>query len=61
MLVFVNDVNEGVRLRLFLEAFGIRPALLNAELPLNSRRWDTGWREHAGVGICVCVLTYMCV
>jgi hypothetical protein len=38
VLVFVNDVNEGVRPRLFLEAFGIRPALLNAELPLNSRR-----------------------
>lgn len=37
MLIFVNTVDEGVRLRLFLEAFGVRPALLNAELPLNSR------------------------
>ncbi|PNH04028.1 DEAD-box ATP-dependent RNA helicase 16 [Tetrabaena socialis] len=36
-LLFVNTVDEGVRLRLFLEAFGVRPALLNAELPLNSR------------------------
>ncbi|GLC37850.1 hypothetical protein PLESTB_001483000 [Pleodorina starrii] len=36
-LLFVNSVEEGVRLRLFLEAFGVRPALLNAELPLNSR------------------------
>jgi len=30
-------VNEGFRLRLFLEAFGLRAGLLNAELPLNSR------------------------
>ncbi|KAG2453496.1 hypothetical protein HYH02_001716 [Chlamydomonas schloesseri] len=37
VLLFVNSVDEGVRLRLFLEAFGVRPALLNAELPLNSR------------------------
>ncbi|KAG2439321.1 hypothetical protein HXX76_004680 [Chlamydomonas incerta] len=37
VLLFVNTVDEGVRLRLFLEAFGVRPALLNAELPLNSR------------------------
>ncbi|KAG2498899.1 hypothetical protein HYH03_003090 [Edaphochlamys debaryana] len=36
-LIFVNSVDSGVRLRLFLEAFGVRPALLNAELPLNSR------------------------
>ncbi|GLI58556.1 hypothetical protein VaNZ11_000303 [Volvox africanus] len=36
-LLFVNTVDEGVRLRLFLEAFGVRPALLNSELPLNSR------------------------
>lgn len=37
VLLFVNSVNEGYRLRLFLEAFGIRSAVLNAELPLNSR------------------------
>ena len=37
VLMFVNSINEGVRLRLFLEAFGIRAAALNAELPLNSR------------------------
>ncbi|EFJ45391.1 hypothetical protein VOLCADRAFT_63761, partial [Volvox carteri f. nagariensis] len=37
VLIFVNTVYEGVRLRLFLEAFGVRPALLNSELPLNSR------------------------
>ena len=28
---------QGYQLRLFLESFGIRSALLNAELPLNSR------------------------
>ncbi len=37
VLMFVNSINAGVRLRLFLEAFGIRAAALNAELPLNSR------------------------
>jgi ATP-dependent RNA helicase DDX56/DBP9 len=37
VLVFVNSVDGAVRLRLLLEAFGVRSALLNAELPLNSR------------------------
>lgn len=37
VLVFVNDAEAGMRARLFLEAFGVRAALLNAELPLNSR------------------------
>jgi superfamily II DNA/RNA helicase len=37
VLLFVNSVDSGVRLRLFLEAFGVRTALLNAELPANSR------------------------
>lgn len=37
VLLFVNSTDEGFRLRLFLEAFGIRSAVLNAELPLNSR------------------------
>jgi ATP-dependent RNA helicase DDX56/DBP9 len=37
VLLFVNSVDSGYRLKLFLESFGIRAALLNAELPLNSR------------------------
>lgn len=37
VLLFVNSIDEGFRLRLFLEAFGLRSAVLNAELPLNSR------------------------
>jgi superfamily II DNA/RNA helicase len=37
VLLFVNSVDAGYRLKLFLEAFGVRAALLNAELPLNSR------------------------
>ena len=37
VLLFINSINEGYRLRLFLEAFGIKSAVLNAELPLNSR------------------------
>ena len=30
-------MDEGYRVRLFLEAFGVKAALLNAQLPLNSR------------------------
>ncbi len=37
VLVFVNSADAGMRVRLFLEAFGVRAAVLNAELPLNSR------------------------
>ncbi|PSC74391.1 DEAD-box ATP-dependent RNA helicase 16 [Micractinium conductrix] len=37
VLVFVNTAESGMRVRLFLEAFGVRSAVLNAELPLNSR------------------------
>ena len=36
-LLFVNSIDAGFRLRLFLESFGVRSAVLNAELPLNSR------------------------
>ena len=32
-----SSTSQGYQLRLFLESFGIRSALLNAELPLNSR------------------------
>ena len=37
VLVFVNSIDSGYRLRLFLEAFFIRSAVLNSELPLNRR------------------------
>ncbi|KAA0168860.1 hypothetical protein FNF31_00021 [Cafeteria roenbergensis] len=36
-IFFVNDLDSCYRLKLFLEAFGIRAAVLNAELPANSR------------------------
>jgi ATP-dependent RNA helicase DDX56/DBP9 len=36
-LFFVNSTNGGYRLKLFLEQFHIRSAVLNAELPLCSR------------------------
>jgi ATP-dependent RNA helicase DDX56/DBP9 len=36
-LFFVNSTNGGYRLKLFLEQFHIRSAVLNAELPLRSR------------------------
>lgn len=37
VLLFVNGIDSGFRLRLFLEAFGVKAAILNAELPINSR------------------------
>lgn len=37
VLLFVNSIDTGFRLRLFLESFGLRAAVLNAELPVNSR------------------------
>ncbi|OVA09169.1 Helicase [Macleaya cordata] len=37
VLIFVNTIDMGFRLKLFLEQFGIRTAVLNAELPQNSR------------------------
>ncbi|KAF6140316.1 hypothetical protein GIB67_031072 [Kingdonia uniflora] len=37
VLLFVNTIDAGFRLKLFLEQFGIRSAVLNAELPENSR------------------------
>ena len=36
-LFFVNTTDGGYRLKLFLEQFHIRSAVLNAELPLHSR------------------------
>ncbi|CUM65197.1 uncharacterized protein PRCAT00002825001 [Priceomyces carsonii] len=36
-LVFVNNIDRGYRLKLFLEQFGIRSCILNSELPVNSR------------------------
>lgn len=36
-LVFVNNIDRGYRLKLFLEQFGIRSCILNSELPINSR------------------------
>ncbi|ROV94723.1 hypothetical protein VSDG_06107 [Cytospora chrysosperma] len=36
-IIFVADVDRCYRLRLFFEQFGIRAAILNSELPVNSR------------------------
>uniref|UniRef100_A0A803RAN7 RNA helicase n=1 Tax=Cannabis sativa TaxID=3483 RepID=A0A803RAN7_CANSA len=38
VLIFTNTIDMGFRLRLFLEKFGIKSAVLNAELPQNSRQ-----------------------
>lgn len=37
VLIFANTIDTAYRLRLFLEQFGIKSAVLNAELPQNSR------------------------
>lgn len=37
VLIFTNTIDMGFRLKLFLEKFAIRSAVLNAELPQNSR------------------------
>ncbi|GLJ31990.1 hypothetical protein SUGI_0644070 [Cryptomeria japonica] len=37
VLIFVNSIDAGFKLKLFLEQFGIRAAVFNAELPQNSR------------------------
>lgn len=36
-LIFVNTIDRGYRLKLYLEQFGIRACVLNSELPVNSR------------------------
>ncbi|GMK57744.1 hypothetical protein CspeluHIS016_0405780 [Cutaneotrichosporon spelunceum] len=36
-IIFVNDIERGYRLRLFLEHFGIKCCVVNSELPLASR------------------------
>ena len=37
VLIFVNSADTGMRVRLFLDAFGVRCSVLSADLPLNSR------------------------
>ncbi|CAN0917733.1 DEAD-box ATP-dependent RNA helicase 16 [Linum grandiflorum] len=37
VLIFANSIDMSFRLKLFLEKFGIKSAVLNAELPQNSR------------------------
>lgn len=37
LLVFVNNLDRGYKLKLFLQNFGIRSCILNSELPVNSR------------------------
>ncbi|WOO76722.1 ATP-dependent RNA helicase DBP9 [Vanrija pseudolonga] len=36
-IIFVNDVERGYRVRLFLEQFGVKCCVVNSELPLASR------------------------
>ncbi|CDY50780.1 BnaA09g54090D [Brassica napus] len=37
VLIFINTIDMGFKLKLFLEKFGIKTAILNGELPQNSR------------------------
>lgn len=41
-LIFCNDVDNCYRVRLFLEQFGLKSVVLNAEMPYKSRL-HTGW------------------
>ncbi|CDR43235.1 CYFA0S11e02124g1_1 [Cyberlindnera fabianii] len=36
-IIFVNNIDRGYRLKLFLEQFGVKSCILNSELPVNSR------------------------
>ena len=50
-IIFVNTIDAGFRLKLFLEQFGIKSAVLNGELPQNSRlhilqQFNLGLFEH---------------
>ncbi|XP_024367407.1 DEAD-box ATP-dependent RNA helicase 16 [Physcomitrium patens] len=50
-IIFVNTIDTGFRLKLFLEQFGIKSAVLNGELPQNSRlhilqQFNVGLFEH---------------
>lgn len=36
-LIFVNNIDRGYRVKLFLQNFGIKSGVLNSELPFNSR------------------------
>ncbi|EPS74267.1 hypothetical protein M569_00486 [Genlisea aurea] len=38
VLIFTNTIDMGFRMKLFLEQFGLKSLVLNAELPQNSRR-----------------------
>jgi len=49
VLLFVNSIEAGFRLRLFLESFGLRSASINAELPLNSRHHILQVRQVRGI------------
>ena len=37
VMIFVNDINKGYRVRLFLEQFGFQAGIINAEMPQNAR------------------------
>lgn len=50
-IIFVNTIDAGFKLKLFLEQFGIKSAVLNGELPQNSRlhilqQFNVGLFEH---------------
>ncbi|KAG1341849.1 DEAD-box ATP-dependent RNA helicase 16 [Cocos nucifera] len=49
VLIFVNSIDMGYRLKLFLEQFGINSGVLNAELPQNSRLHILEFGINSGV------------
>uniref|UniRef100_F7DRV3 RNA helicase n=1 Tax=Monodelphis domestica TaxID=13616 RepID=F7DRV3_MONDO len=52
-LLFVNTLERGYRLRLFLEQFSIPACVLNGELPLRSRHYRTDLTSGLGFYDCV--------
>ena len=54
-MIFVNDIHQCYRLKLVLQQFFINAAVLNAEMPLNSRL------HILDVSVCLSVLCQLTV
>lgn len=59
-LIFVNDVNKCYKLKLFLQQFFISAAVLNAEIPLNSRTHILEVRAPPYLRLLLISLTVVC-
>lgn len=55
VLIFVNTITNGYRLRLFLERFGIKSSVLNAQLPVASRIHILQEFNRGGIDVLVAI------